>query len=428
MKEDRCYSLPLQKGTRKLTLDTLNNHSEFRFTKRPYLLIRMKSVSFKNEVWTLSIILDHEKEEFVYIRVLQIELKISCSVDTDQTYLSRYSYFAMYNLTYVSGYFDFTKYYWPDFFDMKTGRSKYLDIIIDRAGTEIKVKPKYSSFYKPGQKLIFPFKDLNTELPLKETTQNETINQMNWFAIGYCLADTGMISNHSCHLPFLVCYSGIWKESWQEIKGFDQFILNNKDELVFDFTPIQCELNALSREMIAIAPVKSPPHKSALNEQDAVRRENVRGMQQMYDLWRKAVPLLHSQQFTHFLYTYGMRNVKGKPTKKYMIPCKFSTLVPKLCFLFINKGEYFQLEMRLKVEGKSHMPHISNPTFFIHSANEPNKLYLLDSITDYQVSRFFAKNEYRLSILKCHYQTHFKPFINRLAAIYEVKFKGINKF
>lgn len=91
------YALPFNKGTVTLTLDTLNKHSEFRFPKHPYLPIRKKTISFQNEILILGIRLGEEKEEKVYIQVLQTELRISCTVDTDQTYLSRYAYFALYN-------------------------------------------------------------------------------------------------------------------------------------------------------------------------------------------------------------------------------------------------------------------------------------------------------------------------------------------
>ena len=152
------YTLTLEKGTVKLTLKTLNQHSDFRFTERPYLLNRRSTISFRHEILILGIRLGEDK---AYIRVLETELKISCTVDTDHTYLTRYAYFALYQFV-SSGSFDFDKYYWPDFLSPQIGKSKYHDITIYSLGTDIERKSRYAFFYKPAQQLIYPF----------ETTKN----------------------------------------------------------------------------------------------------------------------------------------------------------------------------------------------------------------------------------------------------------------
>jgi len=146
---------------------------------------------------------------------------------------------------------------------------------------------------------------------------------------------------------------------------------------------------------------------------------------QVYALWKKAVPLLEGQPFTHWLYTHGMRNVKGKPRKVDMQPCTFTTIRPELCFLLLNKGEYYELELRFTVQVKTYIPCSVNPTFFIHSEAQSNLFYLLDFITDYHVLCFFIRYNFKLSVLKCHYNGHFKSFIDRLAAAYELQYKGI---
>lgn len=61
-----------------------------------------------------------EKEEQVYIKVQETELQISCSTDTDEHFISRCAYFALYQLIGVNGEYDFEKFYWPGFFDAET--------------------------------------------------------------------------------------------------------------------------------------------------------------------------------------------------------------------------------------------------------------------------------------------------------------------
>jgi len=109
-----------------------------------------------------------------------------------------------------------------------------------------------------------------------------------------------------------------------------------------------------------------------------------------------------------------------------MHACTFSVQRPKLCFLFRNKGEYYELEMRFKAGKKTYTCHHFNPTFFIHAQIEPYRFYLLDSITDYQVTSFFARSDFKLLVLKSHYKSHFKAFTDRLAEVYEFKAIGIN--
>ena len=247
------YTLPLEKGTSLLTLQTLNSHSAFRFPKRPYLLIRTRKISFTNEILTIGIKLGKSpREEQVYIQIQQTELKVSCSTDTDKEFISRYAYFALYQFTAVSGEYNFEKYYWPGFFNAKTGKSKYLDIINDRASMEISIKPKYSFFYKPGQALTFPFQDKITLRPSFNVTEKE-INTSNDFAVGYCLADTQLVSIHSPHFPFLVPYTGVWKENKEGLKTFHTFITDRDQLTLYKYSAQQKKLNKLCFKMMDLA-------------------------------------------------------------------------------------------------------------------------------------------------------------------------------
>jgi len=193
----------------------------------------------------------------------------------------------------------------------------------------------------------------------------------------------------------------------------------------FDYTPLQQKINSLCREMDTVAPIPLLEYKSSEQERKVHRRETFNKMKLSYGLWQKAIPLLQGQPFTHFLFTYGYRNIKKKPRKQNMHSCTFSSKIPKLCFLMRNKGEYYELEMRFKAGTKTYSPHEFNPTFFIHAKSEPYRFYLLDSITDYQVTSFFAKSDFKLLVLKCHYHSHFKAFTDQLAKFYELKTKGI---
>jgi len=97
------FHLPLEKGTVILSQETLNNHSAFRRTKRPFLNIKQRKVSFHQEILTIGITLGEEKEEMVYLQVKPTELLVGCSVDTSEHYLSRYAYYVLQDLMNHSG-------------------------------------------------------------------------------------------------------------------------------------------------------------------------------------------------------------------------------------------------------------------------------------------------------------------------------------
>lgn len=418
------YTLPLEQGGFVLTLNILNKHSDFSYSKHVRLSIKKRIISFRNEVLVLGIRLGEEKEEQVYIRVLQTGLIVSCSTDTSSDYLSRYAYFALYSFLRTDPFYDFGKFYWPDFFSPKTGKSKYLTITTDGGEIDIKRKPQYAFFYKPGDKLIFPFKDKKEVVNMLPNQDKDALNQLNPYAIGYCLADTRLRSFRSAHFPFLVCYTAIWKENKVEIKNFKEFLMTPQQTAALKYTPMQAKINALCNKMQMLAPIKPLVNSSSEKGRQAIKRENIGTMKLVYALWRKTIPLLQAQPFTHHLHTFGMHHITGKPRKEDMQSCSFSAERPKLYFSLVDKGAYYELELRFKIGDKLYVPNEYSPTFFIHSKKIPYRYYLLDSITDYHVMYFFERHNFKMSVLKDHYPGRFKIFTDRLAQIYELNIKG----
>lgn len=413
------FRLPLEPGTVKLTLKTLNIHSEFRRPAKPYLRINIRKIYFRNEVLTIGIKLQDEIEERVFIRVKQTELLISCTVDTDGTYLSRYAYFALIELMFVNDFYNFEKFYWPGFFDPKTGKSKYLDVINDRQGMDISLKSKYSKFYKPGHKLVFPGKD--DEIIERACLQREEVNidLENASTIGYCLADTNLHSLHSNHFPFLVPYLALLNNSKDAVKTFQTFLINHETEMLPNFTPLQEQLNKICFNMLEIASVKSYRYRSSAEEIEAIKAENSQRAIHLFKLWGQAIALLNSQLYTHYHFTHGMSNVSGKPRKKNMEPCKFSMKTPKICFLRVDKGDYYEMQLQFNINNRRLIPYEYNTAFFLRSKTEPMTFYLLQNVSDYHIVSFFARHGFKLSVLKSHYKNDLKNFVDQLAASYE---------
>ncbi|WP_148042795.1 hypothetical protein [Pedobacter jejuensis] len=407
------FRLPLRSGTRILTTETLDRYSDFRRPKRPYLRIRCMKLSFHNELLTIGVTLDSEEEEKIYIKVTASELLVSCSVDTTNNFLSRYAYFALYDMMSIYDENDFEDYYWPGFFD-GNGESRYLMIRMYRGSLVVFPKVRYNGFYKPEQALpIIGDKISGTRQEveiLKESTPKGTQE-----ILGFCLADTSTERWHTNHYLFLVPYIGILDNNRTFVKGFKKYVLGHGDISAMDVDPIQGKLIDICIEMKKIALVKYPQYRDEKDVADEKRKANRENFAMLLELWHQALPMVAGRLYTHYRFTYGMRNVKGKPSKKDMEPCIISNEVPEICFLWKDRGDYFKLELRFVVGGKMHeVSNFFDTAFFIASSSDPKRFFLLSWVTECELVAFFSKRNFRLLMLKIHYEEHCREFVGKL--------------
>lgn len=159
--------------------------------------------------------------------------------------------------------------------------------------------------------------------------------------------------------------------------------------------------------MISLALINGLKESNSTKENQAIKKKNIKRMNDILLVWHEAMPLLEMQHFIHTFFTRGMSNVCGRPRQKEMHPCTFSNEVPKICFLLQDKGDYYELQFRFKIWNKIFIPNVSNPIFFISAINDPAKLYLLSTITEYHITNFFNKFKFRISVLKSHYDGYF---------------------
>ncbi|EOZ96476.1 hypothetical protein A33Q_2246 [Indibacter alkaliphilus LW1] len=413
--EKKFFKLPLEKGTFCLSKEILNAHSKFG-KLIDYFQVETTELSFRNEILTLSVKLPGEPKKLVYLKVTEKELLVSCSFDTDFSYLSRYVYIALREFMGISGKAYFDKYYWPDFFDPKTGRSKYLQIINDRRGFDIKLKSKYPSFYKPGYPLLELQDDLEIpkdEIQPRSLAENLPITDK---AIGFALADTILSSFHSNHYPFLVPLHGVTSKDREKIKTFATFHLNEDDGNELVLSQDQKELSKICFKMRELAPVSN----SSWDDTFVPTSEELEKGKQLFKLWHQAYKLLLTQKYVYFFHTRGLKYVKGKPMRSWMRPCEFKKETPELVIKRMDKGDYFQIELAFRIKRKLNRLHYPNLTFFLRPETNWLEEYLLGSFNDWLVVSFFEKTKYKLAVLKSHYKGDFEDFINQLAERYEV--------
>ncbi|MET1054201.1 MAG: hypothetical protein ABWY16_02750 [Pedobacter sp.] len=90
--------------------------------------IYIKELECVNELLTVRIRIHKEEPEYVYLKIAETALLVTCSMDTDEYNLSRSAYFALLTMIGSLETFDFKYHYWPGFFDAATGAFKFMVI------------------------------------------------------------------------------------------------------------------------------------------------------------------------------------------------------------------------------------------------------------------------------------------------------------
>jgi len=411
------YRLPFEKGTFELTEQTLNLHSEFR---KPHYFFRidLRKINYHNEFLTLGIRLREEPEQQVHIKVEREELLVCCSAGTNSTHLSRYAYFALLDQMSYGGSVDFEKYYWPDFFDPLTGRSKYLQIINDRRGLDIELKPKFPTFYRPGEELIqIPAETTGVRIPLPKSFPQEDLSSTS-YTIGYFLSSYRLSSIHSDHFPFLTPFLGTLTKDKKGIKSYTSFLLSESDLQLLTYSSRQDHLNEICYRMREMAPIRSKNNRKANRfEEDEIERGRL-----LIELWHQSMELVLPQRHVYYYGAYGLKYFQGKPKRRWTdTTCEIKHETPRLLLKKIDKGDYYHLELLFIANGKIYYPESHIIPFFISDRNDPMKLYLLNDFSDFLLLDFFQRKKFQLAVLKCHYKDEIKDLVDLLAKRYELK-------
>lgn len=411
------YKLPFEKGSKVLRLEVLELHSTFKVRKNPNL-IGKKSLSFKQGLLTFSVKLENEAPERVYIKVAYDHLLVSCSVDTDETYMGRYAYHTLRAMLWT-GCLDFNGYYWPECFGVNTERSKYVDIIKKPNGPEIRLKKKFIGLFRPGD--YFP--DVKERVPVpRPTGAKHAVADLALMGVGYCFANTDLLNFHSNHYPFLIPYVYAATAYLKTVKSYKRFVFNAQDVEGISVSAQQQELNSICFAMKKVAAIRFSAYTALPETVAEISRINEANLLEIFKLWNEALPLLVQQPFTHYLYTYGMRNVAGKPVRRDMKLAFFSLDIPVLSFVLRDRGDYYELQLRLKVKGKLlKLSSDSVALFLVCDSVKTYLWYLLDAEMDYRLVWFFSKVNFRVQVPKGYYKAHFERYVEVIERWYVVK-------
>lgn len=411
------YPLPLAGNGFTLLLTTLNQQSHYKYTPKPDAYLQATKVGFDYGLLTLKVVVGVDSPfKMVYIGLAHGALQVTCNAGTDTHFLSEYAYMALRHLMNFGHEVDLTCYNWFDFFEPGQKRSKYLDVICDRLGLTIALKAKYLTFWTPGTALV-----ALAAAPVKEPRLNAPPLALpvlkNALAFGYLLADPCFVNGQCIHLPFLLPYLGIFNRAGTGVKAF-KCLLGVNDSAGVELTERQVELNAIAFNMADIA---RKPHfklRPGTKRMDSAEQPDLDTLQLVFKCWHHALPLLQGQPYLRFYLSGHIQPGYARPKWRNTAACNILFEVPKLCFSWRDKGAYYELRLRFKVGEVVFDPYMYAPVFFIRPATMPENFYLLDSLQDVDLVRFFYGYGYGLSILKVH-EEWFEVFLEGLKAGYE---------
>ncbi|WP_231426997.1 hypothetical protein [Pedobacter sp. Leaf250] len=397
---------------------TLDSLSEFRPPKRGYLSVRVKNLGFVNEILTASISIEKEDVEMVFMKVTQHHLLISCSVDTDEFYLSRYAYFFLNKYLWFYHEKSFEDYYYPDFFDADRGTSKYLKIVSNSKGLTIKLKEQFRNLFKPGVSLpIIPLKNearinIFLEPQLSDSLENDTP------VIAYCILDPlnlHQIYNEEKELTLLTPFTATLNNDKRNFKSLLTYLNSNTISDDFELNSGQLNLNDICEEMWENSIYfRMKNHKDENYSRTFSERKKLQ-----FDLWKSALPLMINERFMCYQWIYGLRYIRGKPIKKDIRFCQVAADIPQLKFFLIDKCDYYFLDLKFMVNGRLfNFATMFNMFFFAAAEKEPMTFYLLGSMADAEIVSYFSKISFRLPVLKKHYDTHLRTFVQQIAQTY----------
>lgn len=411
---ENTYLLPFDESTRHLSLATLNERSTHRRPSSPYLYVGRRIISYQNEILTIGTTIGRDgEEEKVYLKTSRNHLQVSCSIDTTSTYLSYHAYCCLEGMMSYDKIADFEKYYWPDFFHPKTGKSKFLTIINDRMGLDITLKACYKQFYKPDE---FSFPEIQPQsLPLGYEVVGEKEHVvLEDEVFSFFVTKRFQLFKQSISLPFLLAYEGLLKKDKSNVKQYKISIIDGGDAVTC-LNSAQQQLMTYVAEMLPFDKVTLEVNfglaSTALNEK----------LGQLFEIWQKVWPLLAKQQFVKCYLLGRTENYKNKPYRNWISNIKASLIVPQLCVICTTRKDYLEISLGVKVLGKWHAVVHADYLFFVE--DEHHNFYLLGSLQDVALVQWFKTYNFCFSVMKCHYEDELLPFIKLLEDVYEVRYK-----
>jgi hypothetical protein len=201
-------------------------------------------------------------------------------------------------------------------------------------GLAIEPKEELGSVYNLKEKISTDEVNKMMALPAKALPLNDKPKD---FSICYIL----MVSRRHDFLPFLIPCRGKLNKAGSAIKGFDNFLSGVEKENDALLTDEQRALNRVCLDMWRLV-----EKLGDIKIFESISDDDRHRLSILFELWQKAIHLLQNQYiFKHpFFHT---RYLKGRPSKSYIEDIHICQEKPSIQFQLIDKGAFYQLEMKV---------------------------------------------------------------------------------
>ncbi|OQP59985.1 hypothetical protein A3860_35010 [Niastella vici] len=376
--------------------------------KRNWDYPTIKFISLQGQILKLRI----SNREVSYELTVKIEpdkLHISCSCGCQAQTLCNHAYQTLKKLIAFERTDYFKRYAPKGLIEIALTNKKHFKIEPNETGLYIKPSAALGNIYKIADKMGGV--DLNGVLNLpQQPAQQETIRVTD---LTYII----LYSSRDSHFPFLLPCLGILNKAGTDIKGFYNFILDTLNEYDAVLTNDQKELNGLCYEM-------RQEIKNGSGSIIDCDPEQTSCAVNIFNLWNKALPILHQQSFIYRYNFYYKIQLTGRPEKGRLQRISLSREKPLLHFQLNDKGAFYQLEMNVSIKGKNLKHFDTVSTFFI--CNDKN-LYLLSSLKDVGITQWMRRCHNRITVFKEHFTEFKKEYLDPLCNHYPLKITNSQK-
>jgi uncharacterized membrane protein YqaE (UPF0057 family) len=386
-----------------LTAEALKRQVDARLTrKKDWFFPKIRVHSFDNSVLHLQISSKGESYK-MEVGLEPDKLRISCSCGTSIETLCLHTYKTLERLTWYRSSAYFIKYRPNGIVEVASQNLKYFDKIVNEEGVDYAPKTNLGSVYKIADMMkSLNFSDV-LSLPLSTNTHRSKPKDT---ALAYLLMD----SYGNKYLPFLLPCVGVLNKAGVGLKAFNDFIISTNAPGQ-NLTEDQGALNRSCYEMWTTAKAQPNSLLAAHAEVDYLPAI-------IFAMWEKAIPMLQHQQFIYRYTFYGKRERRSKPSKSRLERINLLPDVPRLHFLLIDKGAFYQLQMKITIEGRNINQYDSQTTFFI---NNDNNFYLLSSLKDAGIVQWMKQSGGFITVFKEHFEVFEQEYLNPLRKSYQVK-------
>ena len=401
------YTLKLDNENYILTKEVIINNVEEKILRmKRWYSPKLKILSFSNGKLELNCT-HQDSSENLTILIEKDKLQISCSCYTEVQMLCFHAYKVLDSLAWF-GETDYFQQFKPNgLYEIANSHKKMFEIKPNEKGLNISPKPGLGIIYSLENDLHV--KQLTGALRIAVKEEIKPVPFPDHTALTYIIVQ----SNKNRLLPFLVPCVGKLNKSKDFMKGFGGFISGAQKEYDKCLNKEQRILNKLSYNTWRIVENLT----SSVKDNDP---EEMHDIQLVYDFWQSVIPVLRLQPFLHLYFMYWKKELKKRPSKSRIQTIRIGSSEPELRFRLINKGDFYQFDLRIFVKNKEIKAYIASPTFFIQDF-EIDTLFLLASLRDAAIVEWMKVLKNKITIFKEHYREFEDNIMKQLQQCYTIE-------